>query len=302
MFLHIHTEDIKKYYKRLFGILSAVLSYFLFALSNILTKFVSNMTMGEVMCVRQFVIFIIAIVYFSITKEIFEIYKTSRLSTHFWRGFYGYANSYLTLVAMLFLPVAESSSLSYTHGIFMVFLTPLFLKDKVSAMLALYVLIGFVGVIFIANPSNGAFNIKGCFCGLLAGLLMAFSVLYVKLLSSTESIKTTLFYFAIITFLLSLIPLLFETSGSWSSSDIWYSIWVGLAGAAGQVFLTISIFCVSPTTTAVISYSSMIWTTVLGYLIWNEIPGINFYIGSALIIYAGIASTIHKLKSSRIRV
>jgi len=301
MFFHIHAEDFRKYYRRLFGILSAVLSYFLFALSNVLTKFVSKMTMGEVMCIRQAVVFIIAITYFSFTKEIFDVVKTKRLVGHFWRGFYGYANAYLTLITMMFLPVAEASSLSYTHGIFMVFLTPLFLNDKVSAMLALYVLIGFIGVIFIANPSNGAFNFIGCFWGLLAGLLMAFSVLYVKLLSSTESIKTTLFYFSVTTFILSLIPLLFETSEAWSMHDILYSIIIGIAGAAGQVFLTISIFCVSPTTTAVISYSSMIWTTILGYVIWGEVPGIYFYIGSALIIYAGIASTLHKLKSSRVK-
>lgn len=297
--LHMYPADLKKYMQRLFGILCALASYFFFSLSNVLTKCAKDLSMIDLMFLRQGAIFIVAIVYFAITRELSTIYHTNVIKKHFARGFYGYINSYLTLVAMIYLPVAEASSLSYTHGIFLILLTPIFLKSKVSLMSAIYVLIGFVGVMIITNPSIGSMNLMGSFYGLLAGLCLAFSVTYVKLLSETESVKTTLFYFAFITFLISCVPLVFEKTFMWNMHDVLYAILIGVIAAVAQIFLTISIFCVSPATTAIVSYSSMIWTTILGYLIWNEVPEWNFYVGSCFIIYAGVSSSLKKLNSAK---
>lgn len=296
---HIYPADLKKYMRRLIGIISALISYFFFALSNVLTKFVSEIPMSDIMFWRYFAIFVIAIVYFLYTGEIFKIYKTNVIKKHFARGFFGYVNSYLTIVAMLYLPVADASSLSYTHGLFMIFLTPFFLKERVSLKAAFYVMVGFIGVLIISNPEASNFNFKGTAYGLLAGICLAFSVMYVKVLSISESVKTTLFYFAVFTFVIAILHILVSGSLVWNFNDIIISIIIGAIAAVAQVFLTVSIFCVSPTTTAIVSYSSMIWTSILGYLIWSEIPSINFYIGSAFILYAGIASSLRKLKSAK---
>jgi drug/metabolite transporter (DMT)-like permease len=36
------------------------------------------------------------------------------------------------------------------------------------------------------------------------------------------------------------------------------------------------------------SYSSLIWATLIGYLIWGDFPGNNVWLGAALIIISGL--------------
>ena len=93
----------------------------------------------------------------------------------------------------------------------------------------------------------------------------------VRYLGRYESTETIAFYFFVIGLFLTALPLPFIAVRP-TLAEVPLLVGVGLSGAAAQWLLTFAFRNAKAAIVTVFNYSSIVWATLFGWLIWNEWP------------------------------
>ena len=129
---------------------------------------------------------------------------------------------------------------------------------------------------------------------LTATLFMAGAAIIVRKLITSERSSTIVVWFSASSSVIALatIPLgLLWPSQSWVMPDAeqWaVMIAIGLLGGLGQILMTTSYRFADASTIAPFDYTTIIWATALGWLMFAEVPGPLVIVGSAVVIAAGL--------------
>jgi len=70
--------------------------------------------------------------------------------------------------------------------------------------------------------------------------------------------------------------------------DIWLFFGIAAFGTAGVTMITQAFRMAPASLLAPFDYTALLWATVFGYLIWNDIPDLPTYLGAAIIILSGL--------------
>jgi drug/metabolite transporter (DMT)-like permease len=213
--------------------------------------------------------------------------KTRRPFGHLYRSLMGSASMILTFAAFAMLPLADATALMFAGPLFLTALSVPMLGEKVGVHRWSAVLVGFVGVLVMTQPSGASLQL-GAFAAVASALASALSMIQVRQLSRTENAISIVFYFTAIGAVLTATALPF---GFWTTPtvlDAAVLVLIGLGGGIGQYLIT-QAYCYAPA--AVVSpfgYSSIIWSTLLGYMIWSHLPTTPILVGAAIVISSGL--------------
>ena len=212
--------------------------------------------------------------------------KSNRLPVHFRRAMMGMVGMFFTFGAPLLLPLAESTALGFTTPIFAVILSALLLKEQVGPVRWLAVALGFAGVLIIARPGDAAIPPLGAAVGLGAGFMVALISIQVRDLGRTDESISIVFWFAALSAPVLALGLPFYASqhSAWQ----WFLlIGAGVIGCLGQILLTAALRYGQVASVIVMDYSALVWATLYGWLIWDEMPPTATWLGAPVIIMAG---------------
>ncbi|HTO83723.1 MAG TPA: DMT family transporter, partial [Methylomirabilota bacterium] len=128
---------------------------------------------------------------------------------------------------------------------------------------------------------------EGALWALAAALLYALTLVTSRQLSATESSHTILFYYSffVIIALGAFMPFVWVAP---KLADLWLIVFVGLAGSFGQFFLNQAFRYGEVSMLAPLDYTGLLWATLLGIVVWGDIPTAWVMVGSAIIIMAGM--------------
>ena len=261
------------------------LSVCTFSVMDLLVKWSSDYPTGEVLFFRGF--FGLLPTYFLIPKnKLKTFYTTTRSKEHLFRCLMGLMALIAIVVALRELPLAVVVSLSYAAPLFITVLSIFLLSEKVGVFRWLAVLIGFVGVIIIAEPGFKGMNYL-YFLPLIFCIGMAFVTITIRKLSTTEPIWLISIFFTITISIagLATIPM------GWimpNFQDFILLALIGVTGGSANLFLTQSYKLSEVSLVAPLKYLALIFAIIFGYLIWNEIPTIKTLIGASLVIFASL--------------
>ena len=271
--------------KNQLGFLYMFLSVCTFSVMDLLVKWSSDYPTGEVLFFRGF--FGLLPTYFLIPKnKLKTFYTTERSKEHLFRCLMGLMALIAIVVALRELPLAVVVSLSYAAPLFITVLSIFLLSEKVGIFRWLAVLIGFVGVIIIAEPGFKGMNYL-YFLPLIFCIGMAFVTITIRKLSTTEPIWLISIFFTITISIagLATIPM------GWiipNLQDFILLALIGVTGGSANLFLTQSYKLSEVSLVAPLKYLALIFAIVFGYLIWNEIPTMKTLIGSSLVVLASL--------------
>ena len=213
--------------------------------------------------------------------------KTQRLPIHFRRAMTGMTGMFFTFGAPLLLPLAEATTLGFTTPIFAVILSGLVLKEHVGPVRWLAVALGFAGVLVIAQPGSSHIPPLGAAVGLMAGLMVAIISIQVRDLGRTEESLSIVFWFAALSSPVLALGLPFymthHTPLQWG-----LLLLGGVLGCVGQILLTAALRFGQVASVVVMDYSSLVWATLYGWLLWDHLPPASTWLGAPLIIAAGL--------------
>lgn len=262
-----------------------------------LVKYTSEtgVAFAEILFWRQFPTVILILGWLALRGEIGRL-RTRRLPVHARRAFLGLTGMCFTFGAPILLPLAESTTLGFTTPIFAVILSALLLREKVGPVRWLAVVLGFAGVIIIAQPGQSHIPPFGAFVGLGAGFMVALISIQVRDLGRTDESISIVFWFAALSspFLLAALPFVISAHTPWQ----WFLLLsCGLLGCIGQLLLTASLRYGQVATVIVMDYTALVWATLYGWLVWDQLPPAATWLGAPAIIAAGaiIAWREHRL-------
>ena len=146
----------------------------------------------------------------------------------------------------------------------------------------LTIVIGLIGVVIILKPGTQFFTIYSIFPLLFCVFFGSIAVL-IKQLSKTEPDYLIIIYFTLTLICCGFVSMFFDFKLP-ALNDLFLLILIGIAGSTGNIFLTMSLRRASVSTVTPIKYLSLVFATVAGIYIFNEIPHLTTFVGATLII------------------
>lgn len=224
--------------------------------------------------------------------------RTARIKGHAFRALISCFGMTSVFTAVILLTLPQASVLSFTSPFFAVLVTALVLREHVGAWRWSAVLIGFCGVLLIAQPGTAHFNPLGAAAGLAAALIVVIISHQVKDLARTDDPIACVFYLALFASLyLSVLLPFFARS---HTGEEWLLLAaIGTFGMLGQYLMTVSLMYGAIATVLIMDYVLLLWTTLLSLVIWNQFPHPATWLGAPLIILAGLIIAWRERRLSR---
>ena len=222
--------------------------------------------------------------------------QTNRTGLHLLRGAALLGSSLFFISGLRFLPIAEASATGFVSPLFVTALSIVFLGEKVGLRRWIATAVGLVGVIIILRPGSGAFH-PAAFFPLVSALAWAGTLIMTRMMSGTERAITTMTYSSIagVCILTALVPFVWVTP-SWH--DILFGIFIGVASTAGQWIVVLAFRYADASVLAPFSYTQLLWVSILGFLIFGEVPDVYTVTGAAFIVASGLY-TAHRERVRR---
>ena len=211
--------------------------------------------------------------------------KTKKPFLHFFRGLAGLIGNVMFFLAFQRLPVADVTVISQAVPIFSCILAIIFLGETIGWRRWTAITIGFLGVIIAINPSV---NIAVASLYALGGTLMwSITIIFLRLLGSTEHPVKTVFYFMLVSVLITSIfqPFLWKEP---SFEVILLFIGIGIAAFLTQLLMTYALQKAPASIVSPFNYTGIIWAIIFDYIIWNAHPMFATIFGGIIITISGI--------------
>jgi|TARA_B100001094_G_scaffold35493_1_gene29455 drug/metabolite transporter (DMT)-like permease len=211
--------------------------------------------------------------------------KTKKPFLHFFRGLAGLIGNVMFFLAFQRLPVADVTVISQAVPIFSCILAIIFLGETIGWRRWTAITIGFLGVIIAINPSV---NIAVASLYALGGTLMwSTTIIFLRLLGSTEHPVKTVFYFMLVSVLITSIfqPFLWKEP---SFEVILLFIGIGIAAFLTQLLMTYALQKAPASIVSPFNYTGIVWAIIFDYIIWNAHPMFATIFGGIIITISGI--------------
>lgn len=188
------------------------------------------------------------------------------------------------------LQIATAVTLSYTSPIFVALLLAGWFREQLRPIAWVAVLTGFAGVVLLLKPTIQPEQWLGALAGLGAGMLASVAYVSVRELGRAgEPEVRTVFYFSVITSAFGL-PGLLDLQPATLADPLptLALIGIGVFGGLAQLAMTRAYRYGKTLAAASLSYSTVIFASLFGMLIWNERLSALAWVGIGLIVASGI--------------
>jgi drug/metabolite transporter (DMT)-like permease len=214
------------------------------------------------------------------------------------RCFFGSMAMILTFYAYILLPMATASTIIFTGTLWVIPLSILFLRQKISTPRIIATVIGFIGVFMMLTPQNGMFY--GYLIAVLCAFFQGVVTILLHKLGKTDHPILIVFYFMLVGTIISFIGVSVTSGFTASFQDIPLLIAIGLLGVVGQYALSSAYRDAEPTFLSPFQYTSLLWSSLIGYVIWKDVLGIEGWIGAITIIISAIYVTFSERRQIKL--
>jgi drug/metabolite transporter (DMT)-like permease len=213
--------------------------------------------------------------------------RTERLFGHSVRGIFGIAGTLCFFWTMTQLLLGTAVTIAYAWPVFMLGIAVWVLGEPASWTGSLLALLGFCGVALICGFAWNASG-PGMAAGLASAVLFACAYASMKSIANTENPIAISFYFHVWCTLAGLalaIPHL-----TWPiRSDVPALLAAGIFGGLAQCLIASAFRRASASQLASYDYATVIWSLLIGWVVWKEVPNAAGMAGTLLIMASGIA-------------
>jgi drug/metabolite transporter (DMT)-like permease len=263
-----------------------MLAVFLFSSMDTLAKLVLKSYPLPGLIWARYAVHMVFIVILAAPHMGMKLLRTQRLGLQAGRGLLLVLSTGFFYLSLRHLPLAETAAISFVAPLFVTILSGPLLKEKVLARQWTAVVLGFLGVLVIMRPGGGLLRLETVYPVITALLFSLYQILTRKL-AGREHPLTTLFYTGLVGSIITSVALPFH----WVTPSLWQALLmtaVGVLGASGHLFLIRAAEHASPSVLAPFSYTQLVWSTLLAFIAFGDLPDHISMMGMAIIILAGM--------------
>ncbi len=276
-------KSIHKY----LGIIYIIISAFCFAFMNMFVRLAGDLPPTQKCFFRNFIALIFAIVILCKDKIPFKLENKSNWFPLFIRAFIGTLGILCNFYAIDHLVLADASILNKMSPFFVIIFSFLFLREKLTFFQGAAVVTAFIGTLFIIKPS---FNMEfiPALLGLIGGMCAGAAYTAVRYLGNHGEKGPFIVAFFSAFSCISMIPFLIFDYHPMSLKQLIFLIGAGFSAAGGQFSITAAYTKSPASEISVYDYSQIIFATVLGFIVFGDVPDVYSFIGYFIIVAAAV--------------
>jgi drug/metabolite transporter (DMT)-like permease len=178
--------------------------------------------------------------------------------------------------------------LTYSAPLWMPLIAWVVTRQRVAPATWAGAAIGFVGVIFVLQPQGGGFGV-GEMAALGGALALAIAMMSVRWLGATEPTSRILFYYFLLSTLLS-VPIAVVDWQPFPPRTWWWLIALGFAQLFSQALIVFAYRYAPAEKVGPFIYSVIVFAALIDWIVWHHRPTLYAYLGMALVIGGGLCA------------
>lgn len=274
------------------GVLLSLLAYFFFVVvSTIVWQKEKNLSTAQVLFFQNGISLLLTLPIafrYGIKKM-----KSRYLNYHMMRDLFGICSYFFYFLAIQNLNLSDATTLNYSAPFFVPIIWWIWTKQKVGHHVWWSIILGFLGVAIILNPSKEIGQL-GFIYGVFAGISSAIAFCALRILNlHQESMGKVLFYYFSLGTLLSF-PFAWITWEPPSFIGYMQLISIGIGTFIAQILLTIAYRFGTASYLSPLGYSSVIYAGLSSFLLFNTPLSLRSFIGTFLIVLGGTLTYLLK--------
>ena len=203
------------------------------------------------------------------------------------RGALAAFSATLFIVGVSFVPLADAVAITFVAPFFVTVMGALVLREPVGIRRWSAVIIGFIGALIVIRPGLGVLHPAAAVL-IIAAAAFALRQVLSRALSAGDATQTTVAYTAIVSWSLLMIPLPFVWQWPTSGLEIGLLVAMAILAAFGETLVIMALDAAQAVVVAPVQYSLLIWGTIYGFLVFNQLPDGWTMLGALIIVATGI--------------
>ena len=275
-----------------------ILSAFFFACMNVSVRLAGDLPSVQKSFFRNLVAAFFAVIILAKNHVVPKVQKA------YWgplimRCAFGTLGILCNYYAIDHLLVADASILNKLSPFFAIIFSFLILKEKITPVQGACVFLAFIGCLFVVKPGFQNTALIPALIGVCGGLGAGIAYTMVRVLG-THGVKgpVIVFYFSFFS-CLSVVPWMLSHFTPMSMKQLVTLLMAGLFAAGGQFTITAAYTYAPAGKISIFDYSQIIFATMLGFILFGEIPDKYSFTGYVLIILASLGTFLYNMRVAK---
>ena len=281
------------------GIVLMLVSGFMFVTMDMLAKYAADDLPVPIIVWGRYAFHLIIMVALFPGARMKRLWRTERPIALSLRGGLLAACTLFFFLAISTVPLADANAITFASPFFVVALSIPILREKVGGRRWAAVVIGFIGVLIILRP--GFQEVHWAYLMLIAvALMFALYSIMTRQLSRNEDPVAMLFYTGLVGALCSSLVAPFY----WQTPNVqqWLLLLgIGVIGGVSHLIVIHAFKAANASMLAPFQYPMIIWATLYGYYVFDDVPDAWTIAGAIIIIASGFYVWLRELGLARRR-
>jgi drug/metabolite transporter (DMT)-like permease len=202
------------------------------------------------------------------------------------RSIFGTIGIFANFYALSHIPVGEAMTLNKTAPFFTVIFSALIFKERISKRQMIFLMVAFLGASLVMKPSFRGDDLFAAMCAVTGGLGAGLAYVCVHALGrmKVNGALIVLFFSAFSS--LASIPFMMADLCPMTFLQIIIMTLAGVSAAIGQFGITLAYRYAEPRSIAIYDYTNVIFTAILGWLMFSQVPDMISVVGFIAIVFA----------------
>lgn len=265
------------------GILLMIISSIGFAAMTVFVKLSGELPSIQKTFFRNLISAIIAFFFVMYHKEsLFG--KRENQVVLLWRSIFGTLGIIFLFYAIDHLVLSDADMLNKLSPFLVIIFSAIFLKETVQRFQIVTIVVAFIGMLFIIKPSFSV-DFMPYLVGVLSAVFAAAAYTLLRVLGNREKFYTVVFYFSFFSTVV-LLPFLLIFYEPMTTQQLIYLLLAGMFATVGQFGITLAYKYAPARDISIFSYSTVLFTTIMSFMIFGQGPDIYSIIGYVIILSA----------------
>ncbi|NNE22077.1 MAG: DMT family transporter [Rhizobiales bacterium] len=231
-------------------------------------------------------------------KGIPDAFRTARPVLQLLRGSVLVVATAVNFFALRFLQLDQTAAIMFAIPLIVCVLSVPILGERVGWRRWAAVVVGFIGVLIIIRPGFDSFH-WAMLLVVVQAIMAAIYMILTRKVSAHDRVETSLFYTGLVGTVLVL-PFGVAQWQPLSEATLLPALVIGFCGGLGHHLVIIAHRLAPAPVIAPFGYTHIIWMTLLGYLLFNQLPDAFTIVGASIVVSCGLFLLYreHRLKAA----
>ena len=276
------------------GILLIVTATALFSSHDALSKYLSGLYPVVMVVWARYMVHTLLMASYFLPQSGLRVLRSKRPLLQVYRAICLLGSGLFFTFGLLYIPLAENTAVNFLAPLLVAALSGPLLGEKVTRGQWIAVSFGFIGVVVIIHPGGELFT-PAVLLPMAAALCFSCYQILTRKLSLYDTPTTSNFFAGLFNALVlsALVPFFWQTPTFVHGLEM---LALGSLGMTAHLLLTQSFRLAAPALLAPFSYCQIVFSGLLGWLLFNHTPDLTSRIGIAIVCISGLAAAWQQRK------